>query len=120
MVQKKDKKNPDLSKMSQLLLSGATMLGDSCPDCAVPLFKKENDIFCPNCERKAVFIKDKEEIRKIEQKISLGEATNQLRDVLTGKITLLTNYLASVDTPEEINEIVDIIGNILDILQKIS
>ncbi|PWI49191.1 hypothetical protein CEE45_03385 [Candidatus Heimdallarchaeota archaeon B3_Heim] len=114
------KKEPDLSKMSQLLLSGATMLGESCPDCAVPLFKKNENIFCPNCERKAVYIKNKDEIKKIEQTISLGDATNQLRDVLIGKITLLTNQLASEDTPNEITNTLEIIEKILNIIQKIS
>ncbi len=120
MVQKKEQKEPDLSKMSQLLLAGATMLGESCPDCTVPLFKKNDEIFCPNCERKAVYAKNKDEIKTIEQKISLGEATHQLKEVLTGKITLLTNKLASLDTPGEINEILELIERILGILEKIS
>jgi len=120
MEKKKERKKPDLSKMSQLLLSGATMLGESCPDCAVPLFKKKEDIYCPNCERKALFVNNKEEIRNIEQKVSLGEATNQLKDVLTGKITLLTNQLASADTSDEITKILDIIEKILNITQRIS
>ncbi|MHA1993757.1 MAG: Sjogren's syndrome/scleroderma autoantigen 1 family protein [Candidatus Hodarchaeales archaeon] len=120
MGNNKKLKKPDLTKMSQLLLSGATMLSESCPDCAVPLFKKNEDIFCPNCERKALYIKNKEEIKKIEQTFSLGEATTQLRDVLTGKITFLTNQLASADTPEEIAYILDIIEKIFGIFQKIS
>jgi uncharacterized Zn finger protein (UPF0148 family) len=106
--------------MSQLLLSGATMLGESCPDCAVPLFKKNDDIFCPNCERKAVYAKNKEEIKAIEQKISLGETIHQLKEVLTGKISMLTNQLASSDTPEEINKNLVLIERILELLKKIS
>ncbi|MHA1977244.1 MAG: Sjogren's syndrome/scleroderma autoantigen 1 family protein [Candidatus Hodarchaeales archaeon] len=120
MAKKKEQTKPDLSKMSQLLLSGATMLGDSCPDCAVPLFKQNENVFCPNCERKAIYVNNKEDIKKIEQKIFLGDATGQLRDVLTGKITLLTNKLASADTTEEITEVLEIIEKILKIIQKIS
>ncbi len=120
MKEKKSQDQHDMAKMSKLLLSGATMLSDSCPDCKIPLFKKNERVFCPQCERKAVYIKDDNEIKQIEQKYSLGEATDQLRDVLTGKITLLTNQLASADNPQEISDTLEIIEKILKILQQIS
>ena len=120
MVKKQEQKKPDLSKMSRLLLSGATMLGESCPDCTVPLFKQNGNIFCPNCERKAVYASNEEEVKKIEQQISLGDATGQLKEILTGKITLLANKLASADTDNEISEVLDLIERIIELLQKIS
>ena len=116
----KHRKDSQLSRMSGLLLSGATMLGDACPDCKVPLFKKKDKIFCPQCERKAVYAKDDKEIRQIEQNFSLEESISQLKDILTGKMNFLANQLASEDDPQSILPILEMIDKILVIIQKMS
>ena len=109
----------ELSKMGKLLLSGATMLNESCPDCKIPLFKKEGKIFCPQCERKAIYAKDDNEKRQIEQNLSLEEATSQLRDILTGKLTFLANQLASSDDLKSINQLLQSIEKVLEIIRRI-
>ena len=120
MKEEKSRKKLELSRMSKLLLSGATMLGEACPDCKVPLFKKNDITFCPQCERKAVYARDDAEIRNIEQNLSLNESTSQLKDILTGKINFLVNELASADDPQLIMPLLEMIEKILTIIQKIS
>ncbi|MCK4847436.1 MAG: hypothetical protein KAT16_00260 [Candidatus Heimdallarchaeota archaeon] len=120
MEEDKSRNKKNLTRMSNLLLSGATMLGEACPDCNVPLFKKKDRIFCPQCERKAVYAKDDTEIRQIEQNLSLEESTSQLKDILTGKMNFLANQLASADDLQQIMVILEMIEKILVILQKIS
>ena len=120
MEEKKDRKETNLSRMSNLLLSGATMLGEACPDCNVPLFKNKDRIFCPQCERKAVYAKDDIEVRQIEQKQSLNDSTSQLKDILIGKMNFLANQLASEDDPQQIMPILEMIEKMLVIIQKIS
>jgi len=118
--EEKGRKKSELSRMSSLLLSGATMLGETCPDCKVPLFKQKDNIFCPQCERKAVYVKDKTEVRQIEQKLSLDESTLQLKEILTGKMNFLANQLASTDDPQQIMPILEMIEKILLIIKKVS
>ena len=118
--QKNNQENAKLTRMSSLLLSGATMLGEACPDCNIPLFKQNNNIFCPQCERKAVYAKDKNQIRKIEQNFSFDESTSQLREILLGKMNFLANQLASEDNTQEIMQILEMIDKILTLMQKIS
>ncbi|MHA2053722.1 MAG: Sjogren's syndrome/scleroderma autoantigen 1 family protein [Candidatus Hodarchaeales archaeon] len=113
-------KQDDLSQMSQLLLSGATMLSDSCPDCKIPLFKKKENIFCPNCGRKAVYIDTDDEAKHIEQELSLTQSIHQLKDVLTGKINYLTNQLASTNEPKEVKDILELLDKITIILQNLN
>jgi len=120
MEGRNSRNNQNLARMSNLLLSGATMLDEACPDCKIPLFKKNDSIFCPQCKRKAVYAKDDAEIRQIEQNLSLGEATSQLKDILTGKMNFLANQLASTDDPQQIMPILEMIEKILVIIQKIS
>lgn len=110
----------NLSRMSKLLLSGATMLDKTCPDCNIPLFKKNDEIFCPQCERKAVYAKDETEIRQIEQNISLEGSYSQLRDILIGKMTFLSNQMASLDDPQSISQLLELIERIIELIQKIS
>jgi len=119
MEEEKGRKKSELSRMSNLLLSGATMLGEACPDCNVPLFKKNNIISCPQCERKAVYAKDDTEVRQIEQNLSLNESTSQLKDILIGKMNFLANQLASEDDPQQIMSLLEMIEKILVIIQKI-
>ena len=108
----------DMAKMSKLLLSGATMLNESCPDCKIPLFKKDEKIFCPQCEREAVYVKNDNEVKQLEQKLSFEESTLQLREILTGKLNYLTNQLASSENMQEMLNILEVIDKIIGIIQK--
>ncbi|MFX1505016.1 MAG: Sjogren's syndrome/scleroderma autoantigen 1 family protein [Promethearchaeota archaeon] len=118
----KDDKNSssDIQHMSTLLLSGATMLADSCPDCKVPLFKKNEEIFCPKCNRKAVFVSSDEEAKRIEQAHSFSETREIVQDILTGKLNFLVQKLADCEEMEEMKNILQTIDMILDIILKIT
>jgi UPF0148 protein len=118
----KDKKNSssDIKRMSTLLLSGATMLADSCPDCKVPLFKKKNNIFCPKCGRKAVFVSSDDEAKQIEHAHSFSETREMVQDILTGKINFITQKLADCEEMEEMKNILQILDMLLDLTTKIT
>ena len=109
----------DITKMSSLLLSGATMLGDICPDCKVPLFKKDDSIFCPKCERKAVYARSDKEISAIQQKYSQNESQELLQDVVLGKINYITQKLAGEEELSEIEYLSGILDRLISILIKI-
>ncbi|MFX0204523.1 MAG: Sjogren's syndrome/scleroderma autoantigen 1 family protein [Candidatus Hodarchaeota archaeon] len=118
----KDNKNSssDIQHMSTLLLSGATMLADSCPDCKVPLFKKNEEIFCPKCKRKAVFVSSDEEAKRIEQAHSFSETREIVQDILTGKLNFLVQKLADCEEMEEMKTILQTMDMILDMILKIT
>ena len=117
----KDNKNSssDIQHMSTLLLSGATMLADSCPDCKVPLFKKNENIFCPKCNRKAVFVSSNTEVKQIEQAYSLSETREMVQDILTGKLNFFVQKLADCEEMEEMKKILQIMDMLLDMVIKI-
>lgn len=110
----------DIQQMSTLLLSGATMLADSCPDCKVPLFKKNENIFCPKCGRKAVFVSSDDEAKQIEQAHSFSETREMVQDVLTGKINFITQKLADCEEMEEMKNILQILNMLFELKIKIS
>lgn len=120
MSQKNDESSSDIKRMSTLLLSGATMLTESCPDCNVPLFKKNEDIFCPKCERKAIFASSDEEIMQIEQSLSFSESRSTLQDILIGKLNFLAQKLADCEDIEEMRAILQVMDLITDLTIKIA
>ena len=113
------KSSSDIQHMSTLLLSGATMLADSCPDCKVPLFKKNENIFCPKCNRKAVFVSSDNEVKQIEQAYSLSETREVVQDILTGKLNFVAQKLADCEEMEEMRNILQLMDMILDMVIKI-
>ncbi|MFX0087220.1 MAG: Sjogren's syndrome/scleroderma autoantigen 1 family protein [Candidatus Hodarchaeota archaeon] len=119
MERKKHDTSPnDFKQMSALLLSGATMLADSCPDCNVPLFKKKERIFCPKCDRNAIYAKSDNEIKQIEHSQSILETRTILQDIFTGKIHFLAQRLASSEELDEIQRIVELLDKIMNLLLK--
>ncbi|MFW9856406.1 MAG: Sjogren's syndrome/scleroderma autoantigen 1 family protein [Candidatus Thorarchaeota archaeon] len=117
---KEPSESDPIARMSSLLLTGATMLSDACPDCHVPLFKKENKIFCPKCNREAVFARSDAEAKQIEHRYSLGETIELLQDILVGKLLALGHQLAATESLDELKRIIQTIDTIVDITLKIA
>ncbi|RDZ66240.1 hypothetical protein C5B90_07825 [Haloferax sp. Atlit-12N] len=45
-----EKKRQSTQRMSELLLKGATMTNKHCDNCGDPLFRYEDQVFCPTCQ----------------------------------------------------------------------
>ncbi|UCG90654.1 MAG: hypothetical protein JSU57_02695 [Candidatus Heimdallarchaeota archaeon] len=120
MSKKDNDSSSEIKQMSTLLLSGATMLADSCPDCKVPLFKKNENTFCPKCGRKAVYVSSDDEIREIEHAYSFSETRGMLQDILTGKLNFIAQKLAECEDYEEMKIILQIMDLLLNLTIKIT
>ena len=105
--------------MSRLLLSGATMLAESCPDCKVPLFKRGDNIFCPKCGRKAIYAESNEEVKQIHHEELLKETKELVQDVLIGKINYIAKKLVEVENFDEIKTLNQLLDEILGTLNHI-
>lgn len=119
MVKESSDSDP-ITRMSSLLLTGATMLADSCPDCHVPLFKKKDRIFCPKCNREAVYARSDAEARQLEHKHSYYETTELLQDILQGKLHALSQRLAATESLDEIERLLILIDRLVVLTSKIS
>ncbi|MFX1513973.1 MAG: Sjogren's syndrome/scleroderma autoantigen 1 family protein [Promethearchaeota archaeon] len=114
------KNNDPSSEMASLLITGATMLSESCPDCHVPLFQKDDKIFCPKCKRKVVFVSTDEEAEDYHAKHLHSNVLDDLRLILYGKLELFGRKIASLDEPENINHYLPTIQNILSTIKMIN
>jgi len=50
-----------LKSMVNLLKSGATMLQEHCSECNSPLFRVRGEVWCPNCNKRVITVKEGEE-----------------------------------------------------------
>ena len=65
MFQMGQKGEDKIRHMAELLKRGAILLNQMCPECKTLLFREGDRIFCPNCERRVVIVKNQEELTQI-------------------------------------------------------
>ena len=61
------KSDDQIRNMAELLKRGATLLNEACPECNTLLFKEGKNIFCPNCQKRVVIVKDEEEVTQLHR-----------------------------------------------------
>ncbi|MFX1485900.1 MAG: Sjogren's syndrome/scleroderma autoantigen 1 family protein [Promethearchaeota archaeon] len=108
-------KKKKTNKMVELLLSGATMLSNSCPVCASPLFKVHGDIYCPTCDKKVLIVKEGEESSSVVSSVLLP----RMDEIVSSKLQDLNKRMEEEKDPEKLRSIAKLLNELLDILEKI-
>lgn len=75
MEQKSDEQ---IRSMADLLKRGATLLNETCPECKTLLFREGDHIFCPNCQKRVVIVKDQEELTQVYREHVLSDVFEAL------------------------------------------
>ncbi|MEM1530522.1 MAG: Sjogren's syndrome/scleroderma autoantigen 1 family protein [Candidatus Bathyarchaeia archaeon] len=102
--------------MADMLRSGATLTDLSCPACASPIFRlKSGELWCAQCQKKVVVVKEEEEAREIE----VLSALSQTESTLLTKIWEVNERLKIEEDPEEIRRLSIVISSLLDNLERI-
>jgi UPF0148 protein len=71
-----------IKRMADLLKSGSTMLFEHCPQCGSPLFKLQDEIRCPKCDKRVVILKAGEEIPDVSRSELLSAVENTVLYIL--------------------------------------
>lgn len=109
---KKDK----VRLMADLLRSGAALTDLSCPVCASPIFRlKSGELWCAQCQKKVVVVKEEEEVREIE----VSSTLNQTESILLTKIWELNEKLKLEDSLEGIQRLSLVMTTLLDNLERV-
>jgi UPF0148 protein len=102
--------------MADLLRSGATLTDLSCPVCASPLFRlKSGELWCAQCQKKVVVVREEEEAREIETLSALSQAEL----TLLMKIWEINERLRVEDNLDEIERLSAAMSTLLENLERI-
>ncbi len=98
-----DKEASALQRAAKLLLEGAIMLRESCPQCISPLYqKKDGTLYCTSCDRRVVR----------EGEIQRPEKAKSSASPIQAKIDKLAAELEDTTDPEKIVKISETIRSL--------
>lgn len=116
MSKKKNSRGDRVRLMADLLRSGATLTNLSCPVCASPIFRlKSGELWCAQCQKKVVVVREEEEARKIEALSTLS----QVETTILMKIWEINEKLKKEGDLKEIQHLGSVLSILLDDLEKL-
>ncbi len=116
MSKKKNSRGDRVRLMADLLRSGATLTNLSCPVCASPIFRlKSGELWCAQCQKKVVVVREEEEARKIEALSTLS----QVETTILMKIWEINEKLKNEGDLKEIQHLSSVLSILLDDLEKL-
>jgi len=104
-----------ISRMADLLRSGATMLSDVCPVCNSPLFKVKGKIFCAYCNKPVKIIHSDREEKEVLKEVIL-DATDE---VLFRKLDTLNKDISDEDDYNKLSVLLKTLELLLENINKI-
>ncbi len=107
----------NVSKMVDLLRSGAVMLSEVCPVCHTPLFRlRSGDIYCATCEKKVLIVKEGEEE---ELKLLQLSVASELDRTIFQKLSELNDMIKREDDVDRLYELAKCLVAWLEALDKV-
>jgi len=105
----------EVKRMADLLRSGATMLQETCPVCATPLFRLGKDTFCPKCNRPVAIVKSAEE----EVRLASQQVLDNLEQAILEKIAELNTAIKKEHGLVPLRELGEAVKTYLSALEQI-
>ncbi len=105
----------EVKRMADLLRSGATMLKETCPVCATPLFRIGKDTFCAKCNRPVAIISSAEE----EVRLASQQVLDGLEQAILGKIGELDAAIKKERELAQLRELGEAVKTYLSALEQI-
>lgn len=105
----------EVKRMADLLRSGATMLQETCPVCATPLFRLGKDTFCPKCNRPVAIVKSAEE----EVRLASQQVLDNLDQAILEKIAELNAAIKNEHGLAPLRELGEALKTYLSALEQI-
>ena len=106
----------NVKRMADILRSGATMLGETCPQCSSTLFKRPtNEIFCVNCNRRILIVKDEAEaVKAVSPSVLAG-----VEETILTKIKDANDQLREEKDVTNLGNLTILISNYVDVLERL-
>lgn len=105
----------EVKRMADLLRSGATMLKETCPVCATPIFRLGKDTFCPKCNRPVAIVKSAEE----EVRLASQQVLDGLEQAILEKIAELNLAIKNEHEPARLRDLGESTRTWLAVLEQL-
>ncbi len=113
-----DEEKKKLQRMSEALRTGATMLPEQCPVCGSPLFKVKGEIWCLNCNRQVVIVKEGEEVPTPVSPVDVS-LLNSVEETALSKLQEINQRAKDEKDPERLQELGSRISTWLEVLERL-
>jgi len=105
-----------IRSMADLLRGGATLTDLSCPACSSPLFRLKNgDLWCAQCQKKVVVVKEGEQIAETESLSALGA----VESTLLTKVSEINERMRTESDTDELHRLSGLLATLLENLEKV-
>lgn len=120
----------EIESAAELLYKGAKMLAYNCPECKMPLFEKDEKVFCPSCGRE-VIIEGENELPEAQTKSetaydeTVREETisrtdyAELPEKVEKAILKVCDMIAESRSVEEVRMLSESLEKLVEVLRKI-
>ena len=103
-----------IEQLADMLKSGATMLGDHCPECNSPLFNIQGEIRCPRCNKRVVKVKVGEELP-----VSASFQLNDVERTILMKIQEVNKLITEEKDLTNLEKLSNLLIKWLETLEKV-
>lgn len=111
----KEDDNETIKRMANLLRQGATLTDISCPACASPLFRLEDQtLWCEKDQKKVVVIKNEK-----GEKETCNQKYNKIERTLLSKVEKLQIRIEETENVDEIQKLSSALSEVLNTLEKV-
>ena len=104
-----------IKRMADVLKSGGTMLSDLCPECNSPLFKIKDEVWCMNCNKRVVIVKEGEPMPDITDLTLLSD----IERIIITKLYENSQQIKSETDPIKLKELVSVFSTWLEALERL-
>ena len=105
----------EVKRMADLLRSGATMLQETCPICATPLFRLGKDTFCSKCNRPVAIVKSAEE----EVRLASQQVLDNIEQAILEKVAELNTAIRNEHGLAPLRELGETVKTYLSALEQV-
>lgn len=104
-----------IKRMADLLKSGATMLFEHCPQCGSPLFKLQDEVRCPKCDKRVIIVKTGEEVPDM----SKSDLLIDVEDTILYKLQEFSDRVRDEKDVSKLVALGNLLSTWLDVLEKV-
>lgn len=104
-----------IKRMADVLKAGGTMLQDICPECGSPLFKIKDEVWCLNCNKRVIFVKEGEPTPDLIDLTELGD----IEEIILKKLRENSQQIIDESDPAKLQELGSLLSTWLEVLEKL-